>query len=511
MSGKDEEPPKRVIVQVKRSKRLGIDLTLTPQNWLPDARNGRLVITARIYEFKSGKWEYPGEARQITFSFKKVSKERGVCMNYPSKDASNTNPDLFFPDDDSMKEFTLDEDETDGDAEKKCPTEILKAEDNPAHRHHYLKATTKKPVTEATVTVRCEDYGAFGILKVEAEDCENLKPRERGAECQGLGEDEEEDKEVRIPRDDNGNNIADSAAQDTNKDGTKALPDKDEDDTPIGNGDKGDGLTNYEEYRGFIVVRKRAWLIRMLGGGQKSHLRTDIKKKDIFIYDRDKIGTGFFGRSGLEIHFIPGPEFYGGDSTNADDKGPDDGTQIINFNRGHASGGEQHGLRLVRENLEDDDLGWAVHCGGGSTPKEVNRVAIDVANHAGMHANALGTSIAHELGHCVSIKHHGQLPYHKHGEVKSDPSGGVTSGDVNCVMRYDNYREIWCHDTGASHCIHSIPDTEDPGTTFCDSQDGTGCNDSGSNEDGDACAFTNDASADRGECKNRLKVKDWDE
>jgi len=54
MSGKDEEPPKRVIVQVKRSRRLGIDLTLTPRDWLPDARNGRLVFTARIYEFKSG-------------------------------------------------------------------------------------------------------------------------------------------------------------------------------------------------------------------------------------------------------------------------------------------------------------------------------------------------------------------------------------------------------------------------------------------------------------------------
>ena len=79
MSGKDEEPPKRVIVQVKRARRLGIDLTLTtPRDWLPDARNGRLVITARIYEFKNGKWEYPGEARHITLSFTEVSKAGGV-------------------------------------------------------------------------------------------------------------------------------------------------------------------------------------------------------------------------------------------------------------------------------------------------------------------------------------------------------------------------------------------------------------------------------------------------
>ena len=505
MSGKDEEPPKRVIVQVKRQRRLGIDFTLTPREWLPDARNAKLEFTARIYEFKNGKWEYPGEARQITFRFKEVSQERGVCMNYPIKDKnnitpasaleSNTNPDLFFHEDDKrMKDFYFDEDETDGDAEKKCPTEILKAKDNPAHKHHYKKASTKKPVTEAKVVVRCEDYGAFGVLTAEAEDCETIPPREKDAEpSEGIGP-----NDVKIPRDDNGNNIADNAAQDKNKDGTKALPDKDEDDTPTGNGDNGDGLTNYEEYRGFIVGKV---------DGPKSHKRTDINKKQLFIHDKNKMGAGFFGKSGLEILLIPGPEFYGGDSTDGD-KAPDAGTQIINFNRDPNVGGDQHGIRLVKEDLGGNVLGQAVHARFGFIPKEVNRVRIDVAAHAGMAGNALGASIAHELGHCVSLKHHGQLPSHNHGPT-SDPSGGVTSGDVNCVMRYDNYRLIWCHVTGASHCIHKIPRPDNPGTTFCDSQDGNGCNASGSNKDGDDCAFTNDASADVGECKNRIKVKDW--
>jgi hypothetical protein len=494
MSGKDEEPPKRVIVQVKRSRRLGIDLTLTPREWLPDARNGRLVFTARIYEFKNGKWKYPGEARKITFSFKEVSKEKGICMNYPTKDTSNTNPDLFFPDDDSMKEFALDEDETDKSRKKRCPTEILRAKDNPAHRHHYLKATTKKPVTEATVTVRCEDYGAFGVLQAIAPDCETIPPREKDANpSEGIGP-----NDVKIPRDDNVNNISDSAAQDKNKDGTKALPDKDEDDTPTGNGDNGDGLTNYEEYRGFIVGKV---------DGPKSHKRTDSKKKQLFIHDKNKMGTGFFGRSGLEIIFIPGPEYYGGDSTDGD-KAPDAGTQIINFNRDPNVGGDQHGIRLVKENLGGNVLGQAVHARFGWLPKEVNRVRIDVAAHAGMAGNALSASIAHELGHCSNLQHHGQLPAHNHGPA-SDPTGGVTSGDVNCVMRYDNYRVIWCHVTGAGHCIHKIPRPENPGTTFCDSQDGNGCNASGSDYWNNPCAFSNDASVDRGECKNRIKVKDW--
>jgi hypothetical protein len=497
MSGESKAPQiKRYIIQVNPGRpRLGIDLTLCPKSVLPDARNQKTEFTARIYAFKGGKWVYPGEKRKITFSFKEVSKEKGICLNYPEKDKSNTNPDLFFPDDDDrMNDFDFDEDDTDGDADKACPTEILVADDNPAHSHHYKKATTKNAVTEAKVLVRCEDYGAFGILKAEAADCEILKPRERDAGCsQELG-----DNDVKIPRDDNGNNIADSATQDKNKDGTKALPDKDEDDTPTGNGDNGDGFTNYEEYRGFIVGKV---------DGPKSHKRTDSKKKQLFIHDKNKMGTGFFGRSGLEIIFIPGPKYYGGDSTDGD-KAPDAGTQIINFNRDPNVGGDQHGIRLVKENLGGNVLGQAVHARFGWLPKEVNRVRIDVAAHAGMAGNALSASIAHELGHCSNLQHHGQLPAHNHGPA-SDPTGGVTSGDVNCVMRYDNYRVIWCHVTGAGHCIHKIPRPENPGTTFCDSQDGNGCNASGSDYWNNPCAFANDASADRGECKNRIKVKDW--
>jgi hypothetical protein len=509
MSGKDEKPPKRVIVQVKRSRRLGIDLTLTPQNWLPDARNGRLVFTARIYDFENGKWEYPGEARQITFSFKEVSKENGICMNYPTKDTSNTNPDLFFPDDDSMKEFDLDEDETDGDAEKKCPTEILKAKDNPAHKHHYLKATTKKPVTEATVTVRCEDYGAFGILKVEAEDCETLKSRERVAGCQGLGE-KEEDKEVRIPRDDNGNNIADSAAQDTNKDGTKALPDKDEDDTPIGNGDKGDGLTNYEEYRGFIVKGGESFFTSR---ARKKHIRTDINNKDVFIYDQKGLTTGYFNASELVYHLLPGPDYYNGNSKEKNVPGglrgdhvPDPiDSQCINCNRTSHSGGDQHCIRIIKKHIGGNTVGY---CYGAPDvpllPKDMHYVAVDVT--AIGTATELKMTIAHELGHAVHVVHHGDLkPKDYCADCKYTRAGGYTSGNVSCIMRYGpSYDSEWCHKDGVDCCRHPIPNNEAIGNTFCDSADATGCNIIGAPHN-----FTNDATV--GNCMGQIRVKDWEE
>jgi hypothetical protein len=526
MSGESKAPQiKRYVIQVNPGRpRLGIDLTLCKKDWVPDARNKRLKFTARIYAFKGGKWVYPGEKRKITFKFKegddgkkKVSKEKGICMNFPKKDDSNENPDLFFAEDgDNKDNFKLEEDDTSGNP---CPKKIIDDNDNPEHEHHYLKATTKKTITEAIIEVRCEDYGAFGTIQAEAEDCETLKPRESNAGCsQELG-----DNDVKIPRDDNNNDIADNAkswdnkSQDKNKDGSDAPANEDKDNDPVTDNYSGDGLTNYEEYRGFIVGRKII---------SKRHRRTNINKKDVFIYDKNNLKTGFFSESGLIIHYIPAPDFYNGDSTDKDDDSPDPGTQVINFNRGHATNADnkdQHGLRLVNENTGEaaDAYGYTYGDGPG-LPRVTVKVAInrDNCTDVGEHANQLKCTIAHELGHSVNLVHHGEEVYvgnvlqvHNHGGTKTEPAGRTTSGDVDCVMRYDNYEcTQWCHPKvpGPGCCVHSIRasgSTEAPGTTFCDSQDGTGCNASGSNSDGDACAFSNDAQV--GNCKGHIRVKDW--
>jgi hypothetical protein len=519
---------KRYVIQVNQGRpRLGIDLTLCPKSVIPHACNQKIEFTAKIYAFKNGKWVYPGEKRKITFSFMEVSKERGVCMNYPIKDknnitpaspiASNTNPDLFFHEDDPrMKDFDFDEDETDSDADKKCPTEILVADDNPGHIHHYQKVTTKNAVTEAKVVVRCEDYGAFGVLKAEADDCETLKPRERDAGCsKDLGK-----NDVRIPRDCNKpdrNYIADSAKSwdnvslDKYGDGSDAKANEDKDNEPVTDNYEGDGLTNYEEYRGFIVGKK---LIN------KRHIRTNINNKDVFIYDKDNLLTGFFNESGLIIHFLPGPDYYNGDSKDKNvvdgmrgDHVPDPSdSQCINCNRTSHSGGDQHCVRLVKITIPG--LYGYTYGGGPGLPKVTHKVGINhgLCTRLSEPANQLSATVAHELGHSVNVFHHGpnpRKPIHKHGGIKSDRLGRVTSGDVNCFMRYDNYRRIWCHDTGAGHCIHEIPKPEPTGTTFCDSQDGTGCNASGFDLVNRPCATTNDAAGDRGNCKSHIRVKDW--
>src|SRR5205814_270705 len=83
----------------------------------------------------------------------------------------------------------------------------------------------------------------------------------------------------------------------------------------------GDGLTNFEEWRGFIV-----------GGGASGrvHVRTDSSKPDVFVRDRDATGIGHFAQVGVTVHVLQDPDLYASDDT-----------RVVNFNRGSHSRGDQ--------------------------------------------------------------------------------------------------------------------------------------------------------------------------
>ena len=69
----------------------------------------------------------------------------------------------------------------------------------------------------------------------------------------------------------------------------------DEDDLPEGNKTNGDGLSSYEEYRGFWVLSKKNTL----------HIRTDHAKKDLFIYNRNSLDISLFRTiTELNVHEI---------------------------------------------------------------------------------------------------------------------------------------------------------------------------------------------------------------
>ena len=126
--------------------------------------------------------------------------------------------------------------------------------------------------TKFTVQVKVHDYGAYGTLK---------------AQLHYDGGEPEAPVSIHLPRDDNGNKIADGWHNDGSHVDDSTTPNVDEADQwaasdnetgPAGNRYHGDGFSVFEEYRGF-----------MIGSG---HVRTDPAKKDIFIYSAWKEGVG---------------------------------------------------------------------------------------------------------------------------------------------------------------------------------------------------------------------------
>jgi hypothetical protein len=145
--------------------------------------------------------------------------------------------------------------------------------------------------TAAAITVTAMDYGAIGKLRAYVKvKCGGWQP----VRIRFNGQDR---NAVSIPMDEDGNLIADSLTD------YLGDPGADVDADPVGKGFAGDGLTTFEEYRGFATA----------GGdcsspGDDVVVRTDPRRKDLFIYapDPELAATlpQFEWSSGLAVHLI---------------------------------------------------------------------------------------------------------------------------------------------------------------------------------------------------------------
>jgi hypothetical protein len=465
-------------------------------------------LTARAWVHKTGDPSARSDQQvKLTFELKGVSRLEGVCNNAPATGASK-GEDLRFL-----------QDRNPG----------VKVEDR-------AKATSRGPVGEARVTISSFDFGAWGRLLVTAEDAKGRK-----VPVTVKGREGKVGAALPVPKDEDENRIADVWDEAHGTFGKASTTD--DENLPYGNGFHGDGLTIFEEYRGF--QRRGAWM------------EGDPKKKDLFVCDKSGFAAEgivlFEAASELAVH-----------SVTCDELGS---SRVIN--RYGAAGPHvvlQHGLRIER--------------GGGASPINEGeefgppRTSLRILLPAAPGGDARGrqemvSNVAHELAHGVGIQHHGDLlwavlyrwvkegerwvltsqgldgdsdtPAAKLGFVKDSkpvaiqvlresdrsalkvgqppppgfswvahlggyagyetPSGGVTSGDDACLVRYE---EKGTYSPNETPSLRWIPDGKDwrPRTTLCGSAAGTGVNAAGRSPQPRA------GDASRGNCKGQLVVND---
>jgi len=207
------------------------------QNWRPTAANGggrgnSLNLTAKLQAKGGGTTNV--KAAYFMWQLTQSSKEPGYALNAPRSSPS--------------KDFDL-----------KLEGSDLLLDDASAQSGK----TRAAEQTQSTETIVPYDWGAFGTLKVTA-----VMPDQ--SEIVGYLEGDPAQTDIRLPLRSASSFIADVWKQNQGVNGQSDSSDNETD--PNGDGTPGDGLTLYEEYRGFII------------DGQ--HAEGNPKKKDYFIVNR---------------------------------------------------------------------------------------------------------------------------------------------------------------------------------------------------------------------------------
>jgi hypothetical protein len=282
---------------------------------------------------------------------------------------------------------------------------------------------------------------------------------------------------IDLPMDEDHNLIADSMQA------YRGDPAADSDAEPVGKGLPGDGLTTFEEYRGFAIA----------GGDCASEaddvvVRTDPARKDLFVHAPDPelaAATHFEWASGVTTHQICARQF------------ADTDRRIVNFTLQQANlrewhgrtisqGSPQHGLYIKNE-WPKDRWGTGLACGNPPAcdsdvigpPKYTASILIDKTRVLGgdldygdVTAAASGvvrliSTVTHETGHGVGMPHHGdevvnwQIKSHHlnivaafyEGDMVVEPNPGCTDprqgGARQAPPVYDGHGKlIGCLTTG---------------------------------------------------------------
>lgn len=498
LMGRGMKKPAKVVVSWFLSPRPpeDVELVLEPENaveyeaWRPLGSTSEQVPGAHLgikatLQVKNG--GVPRiKARNITFRLNDVTQEPGVCINYPFIPIDRDAPDLKFWLQTNMS-MTV-------------PNDLQAIQHGPH-------------LTQATVVVSSFDFGAAGEISATA-------ILENGRELWAVVKNDPGWMALRIPNSREGSKIAKSWRPGRKSQGED---DSDEDDFPLGDGNKGDGVSLYEEYRGFM--QKEAW----------SDLNPD--QKDFFIIDQvngdAKAGYRRFEElSDLKVHH---------DLTDQDTK-----FKVVNFNysagRRHV---DQHAVRVTCWANETESAAQ----GGPGRPKDIHQVVLAGGGGPGERDYPAYKSIIHELFHCCSVWHHGDhdrrefwmieskegrrrasrlTPDGKLEPIKlfreSDPGTEIdvpgseeamdviigtpnsqNSGEETCVLRYTT--AVAYEKAPLQYYFVPFSDGTDVGTTLCWGPEGHTFNKL-SRKDPRPRYYSADAACRRGNCRGQICVND---
>jgi len=464
---------------------VGILLQREDDEWVPQYGNNTNVY-AKIYEpdpSRPGVWVPSKRKRKISVRFVERSNEKGRCLNRDLPADPQDTPDIF------MK------------AENNLGTTC---EEDPAGAGQFGKCTTNDEQNVFTFLVQSEDFGSFSRMEATCDGCAALVPVYGGRpERYPLAVEETREKTlVPVPKDTNKNQISDGYAPD--KTGAVRAIDDDEDD-PKGNGVKGDGLSAYEEYRGFY-------------NKYDSHNRLDWKKKELFIQN-------IFGLPGVDMfEHVTGIPVIRVKPMNHRDR-------VVNFNHGHAHEVDQHCLVLIELDEPGNGLLGYTDTSDFGPPKNCTRVEIFPANHR---SSSVADTVVHELGHAIGVHHHGdtatwqeewyppgtwrdynpfagmtlfgyEIMAHTHDQatlceynlprlIRFGEKHNQSSGAVDCYMRYEYHGRAFRQEDGSVDCIGDHPGF----TGFCSVKVGTGFN-AGNRVAGDPTV---------GDCNGQMVIND---
>lgn len=513
---KFDDPPQTALIKIWVYPG-GVKLDYPPAEWVPDPDKPATLKSYLVYKDKEEVWRPAFEhVRRIHFfQLMDVSNEKGVCLNAPISKEAKSCRDLLLKPEDGLELINLDDEMTKKAEKDKCdPTKYL------------LEARTAKPENKYEIKVYSEDYGSFGFLrsfanlnmhnetaqKKEIPYYESIpwtnktvlhlhKPEYRNKKVNHDDANPEfndmyPDNRVTIPYDIDENHIADNGWP--TSDGKSMIPDPvfnnvDEDNKPAGDKTDGDGLSTYEEYRGFIVQ----------AGSKKTaittnHVRTNHQIKTIFIRNNDDLPIDLYKTiTKLEVFELKEARYY-----QSDDE------RVVNFNSPPVAPGaatpsthlvDQKGLRLIKEEKpigKEHGKAFSLVFNKDGTerpapPNWIKEIRIYVKNIENYYTPILKeaarnaefqakrcrdlallehdpkkkkayldeadewdkeakkdkdkqtfiaakteATVAHELLHANNVCHHGDGDQTKPDTY--DQEGGLRSGDVSCVMRYDN-------------------------------------------------------------------------